>query len=651
MIYMADTMSANARLRSRDKRCTLSDGVVRSVMRWTKPMAWLQVMLAGLCVIAGPVHAAGEEARVLILNALDPYLPAYQAIDSAMRAGLAAEGTRRIVLYSEQLDAQRFAAEPLEPEVLALLTKKYRTLRFDVVVTVTKPAFDFFMRYGEQLWPGARLVFNGLPDPRDEPPTAPPNAVGLVNPDDLGATLDLARRLQPDARRLLVIAGVSPLDMELERRVRQEVPAKAAGMAVEFLSGLPLPELVTRVAAEPPDTIVFYLSQFRDRDGRPYLPRELLRTISNASLAPIYGFSETYVGFGVVAGSMEFYSDRGKLVAQLVRGVIAGKAPAPGHAISSVPSRCVADARELARWSLDERRLPDGCDVRFAERPPWRQYWWQIAVGLAILIGQTALIAALFVQRQHRRIAEGESQARLSEMAHMNRRVAMGGLAASIAHELNQPLGAINNNAGAAKILIKSEPPRLDEVAEILDDIQADDRRASEVIARIRKMLRKVEVEVEDVDLNETINDTLKLLAHDAKRRGVSLQAELAPNLSKVRADPVQVQQVILNLALNAMEAMHDQPAAHRKVIIRSARANDSEAQVSVADSGIGIAAELLPRIFSSFVTTKPTGMGLGLSISRAIVENLGGRMRAENLPVGGAAFHFTLPFVPARQA
>ena len=131
---------------------------------------------------------------------------------------------------------------------------------------------------------------------------------------------------------------------------------------------------------------------------------------------------------GVVAGSMEFYADRGKLVAQLVRGAIAGKAVEPGRAVSSVPSRCVADARELARWALDERRLPDGCDVRFVERQPWRQYWWQIVVGLAILIGQALLIAALFVQRRRRRIAEAESQARLSEMAHMNRRVSMGEL-------------------------------------------------------------------------------------------------------------------------------------------------------------------------------------------------------------------------------
>ena len=115
-------------------------------------------MVAGLCIVAVPAYAAAEEARVLILNGLDPYLPAYLAIDSAMRASLANETTRRIVLYSEPLDAQRFAVESLEPELLALLAKKYRALHIDVVVTATKPAFDFFMRHGEQLWPGARLV-------------------------------------------------------------------------------------------------------------------------------------------------------------------------------------------------------------------------------------------------------------------------------------------------------------------------------------------------------------------------------------------------------------------------------------------------------------------------------------------------------------
>ncbi len=620
---------------------------MRLSMKWTQVgTRVLGGLIAASFAVTGPAAAAEEPARVLILNALDPYLPAFLAIDSAMRASLVSENGRRIVLFSEPLDAQRFAVEPLEPELLALLTKKYRALPIDVVVTVTKPAFDFYLRHGERLWPGARLVFHGLPDPGNGLPTVPPNAIGLVNRDDFGGTLDLARRLQPNARRIVVVSGVSPLDVELEQRARQIVPNLAGAAAVEFLTGLPLAELVERVATESADTIVLYLTQFRDRDGRPYLPREVLRAMSDVSAAPIYGLFETYVGSGVAAGSMEFYADRGRMVGQLVREAVAGKSPTP--AISSVPSRCVADARALQRWSLDERRLPGGCDVRFADRPLWRQYLWQIALALAVLIGQSLLIVALFAQRRRRRLAEAESQARLSAMAHMNRSVAMGGLAASIAHELNQPLGAIYNNAGAAQLLIKADPPNLNEVTEILNDIKLDDKRASEVLVRIRNMLRKTAANVEELDLNEVIGETMKMLSAEASAQGVSLSTELEPGLSKVRADRVQVQQVVLNLALNAMEAMHDQPADKRQMVIRSRRIDEKQAEVAVSDSGAGIDPEMLPRIFDAFVTTKPNGMGLGLSISRSIVEAHGGRLGAHNLQSGGASFHFTLPFATA---
>jgi signal transduction histidine kinase len=621
---------------------------MRSSMTWAQVAArMLGSLIAGFFAVADPACAAEQPARVLILNALDPYLPAFLAIDSAMRASLVSETGRRIVLFSEPLDAQRFAVEPLEPELLALLTKKYRALPIDVVVTVTKPAFDFYQRHGQQLWPGARLVFHGLPDPGNQLPSVPPDAIGLVNRDDFSGTLELARRLQPNARRILVISGVSPLDLELQQRARQIVPSVAGTAAVEFLTGWPLAELADRVASEPADTIVLYLTQFRDRDGRPYLPREVLRAMSDVSAAPIYGLFETYVGSGVAAGSMEFYEDRGRLVGQLVREVVAGKSPTP--AISSVPSRCVADARALQRWLLDERRLPSGCDVRFADRPLWRQYLWQISLALAILIGQSLLIVALFAQRRRRRLAEAESQARLSAMAHMNRSVAMGGLAASIAHELNQPLGAIYNNAGAAEILIKTDPPNLNEVAEILNDIKLDDKRASEVLVRIRHMLRKTAADVEEFDLSEAIGETMKMLAAEASAKGVSLSTELEPGLSQVRADRVQVQQVILNLALNAMEAMHDQPADKRQMVIRSRHIDDKQAEVSVSDSGAGIDPHMLPRIFNAFITTKANGMGLGLSISRSIVEAHGGRLGAHNLPAGGASFHFTLPFAMAR--
>lgn len=615
-------------------------------------LASLLGMVFAWCLGVAPVYADAPEARVLILNGLDPYLPAYQAIDGAMRANLAEETHRRIALYSELLDAQRFDTESLEPEFLALLSKKYRSLRIDVVVTVTRPALEFYKRHGEQLWPGSRLVAHGLPDPESETVTIPAGAMAQVNRDDFAGTLALARRLQPQAQRVLVVSGSSPLDQELQRRARQVLQTTMPPLDVEVLTGWPLSELVERLAKEPANSIVLFLTQFRDRDNRPYQPRAVMRAISEVSAAPVYGLFETYVGHGAAAGNMEFYSDRGQLVGQMVRRALTEEPPASAAAaVFTVPSRCVADAREMRRWSLDEARLPSECDLRFAQQPAWRHYLWQIGLGLLILVVQSLLIVALVVQRRRRRLAESESQSRLSEVVHMNRRVAMGELAASIAHELNQPLGAIYNNAGAAQILIKAEPPNMNEVAAILDDIKQDDKRASEVLSRLRSMLRKAPAKLEELALNEVVDGALTLLQAEATSEGVTLRSEFEPGLLRVRADAVQLQQVILNLALNGIESLRSQAEGQRQLTIRCRLVDEGEIEVVVFDSGGGIDPKLLPRIFDAFVTSKADGMGMGLSISRTIVEAHGGRMSAENPPTGGAAFRFTLPLATAHIA
>jgi hypothetical protein len=189
-------------------------------MRWMMAAAWRQVTLLALCMIAAaPVHAVEEEAHVLILNGLDPYLPAYIVIDGAMRASLANERTRRVVVFSESLDAQRFP-QALEPEFPALLAKRYGALRIDVVVVVSQVALEFFKRHSE-LWPGARVVYVGFPGEAIGPPALPTNATGVVAHVDVAGTIDLALRLQPDAHRIVVVSGAGDGDQRAERLARQ----------------------------------------------------------------------------------------------------------------------------------------------------------------------------------------------------------------------------------------------------------------------------------------------------------------------------------------------------------------------------------------------------------------------------------------------
>jgi two-component system, LuxR family, sensor kinase FixL len=216
-------------------------------------------------------------------------------------------------------------------------------------------------------------------------------------------------------------------------------------------------------------------------------------------------------------------------------------------------------------------------------------------------------------------------------------------LTASLAHELNQPLAAIMTNAQAARRLLASEPPDLPQVKAILSDIVNDDRRASDVIQRLRALLRKGELEMVRVDLGSTIRDVAQLLSSEAILKQISVSLDLEREPVFVLGDRVQLQQVMLNLLHNAMEAVSDLGPRDGAVTVSCQRVN-GDARVSVSDSGPGILHGSEELVFEPFYTTKRDGMGMGLSIVRSIVESHGGAIRAGNLVQRGAVFEFTLP-------
>jgi len=240
-----------------------------------------------------------------------------------------------------------------------------------------------------------------------------------------------------------------------------------------------------------------------------------------------------------------------------------------------------------------------------------------------------------------RKQMEIEAQQTRQELAHFTRVSAMGELAASLAHELNQPLAGILANAQAGQRFLTAGRPDLEEIRAILTDIVADDRRAGEVIRRLREMLRKAAPSRVLLDLNALIGDVAKLLSSDALIRGLSIVHDFDPKLPQVTGDRVELQQVVLNLLVNAMEAMAVPDAAGRIVVVRTACADPGTVEVSVQDTGTGIGGTA--SIFEPFYTTKAEGLGMGLSIARSIIEAHGGRIWAENNETGGATFHFAL--------
>jgi PAS domain S-box-containing protein len=240
--------------------------------------------------------------------------------------------------------------------------------------------------------------------------------------------------------------------------------------------------------------------------------------------------------------------------------------------------------------------------------------------------------AALAVQR-HR-----------DELAHVTRITTMGELAASLAHELNQPLTAILSNAQAAQRFLAADPADIGEVRAILRDIVEDNSRAGDIIRRVRELVRKGHLEVAELDLAALIRDVVLLLHSDAILHNVHIALEMAADAPKILGDRVQLQQVMLNLLLNAFQAMKDSPVSERQVTLRSRYDKGHTMIIAVRDRGVGLKEDQLEKMFQPFYTTKSDGLGMGLAISRSIIEAHGGRLWAQNSPDRGATLYFTVP-------
>jgi PAS domain S-box-containing protein len=274
------------------------------------------------------------------------------------------------------------------------------------------------------------------------------------------------------------------------------------------------------------------------------------------------------------------------------------------------------------------------------------KYCWLLARGVPRFAGDGAFLGYIgsAIDITQRKEAESEFRRQRADLAHMTRVSTMGELAASLAHELNQPLTAILSNAQAAQRFLATNPVDLEEVRAILADIVHDDNRAGEVIRRVRTLMRKQPREFAALDLAGIISEVVALLHSDAILHNVRVVLELTQKLPHVRGDRVEMQQVVLNLLLNAFDAMKDAPRCKREVVVWAEAVRSDTVRVGVRDGGPGVSGEMRDQIFEPFFTTKREGMGMGLPISRSIVEAHGGRLWAENNSDHGATFYFILP-------
>ncbi len=608
---------------------------------------WRLTSLGGaLCVwlsltLCGAAHAA-RPWRVVLLAGADPALPAAVQQDNAFRAAVRAAAPDGVEFYNDSVDNLRFQGTELMPELLELLAKKYQRQEVDLVAAWGDLGLTFAERHHERIWPGKPVLVFSIDNERLRQRGMPPGFARLPLDVDIDGTLAIAEALQPRARRLVVIAGTGAFDQGWARRATDAARARPHGWQPETWTGLPLPELRERLGTLDADTAVLYVMMFRDRAGSTYLPYELVRPIAQASSAPVYGWYPTYFDQGLVAGALMSHEAHGRRAGELAVQILRGERAAAGATLSRPLATCVANVARIEALGLDVDALPAGC--KLANRPAsfWRDHRGKVLLGLAIVLAQALTIVALLVQRHRRRAAEDDAARRRLEIARANRVAALGELSASIAHEVGQPLGAIVTNTQAAELILSSGDPDTAELQQIFADMRHDALRAHEVVRRLRALLEKRAVEKTPLDTGATFDETLSLLAPEARRRGIAIERDFTA-AAPVVGDRIQLQQVLLNLALNAMDAMHDTPPAQR-VLTVTTRAADGGIELRVADRGHGLSGEAPGRLFESFFTTKPHGVGLGLSIVRTVVQAHGGRVRASAREGGGAVFTVWLP-------
>jgi signal transduction histidine kinase len=600
----------------------------------------LVCLIAPWLACSPAVGAANKPAYVLVITGTEPYLPAFLSINEAMRAEVAHRSSRSVTWLHESTDSARFGLPA--PMLAQMLARKYQGLPIEAVVLVTEPAVDFYLAHRALLWPQAPAFFHSVGQSFAQKLPADAGLAGVPLSLDAAGSVRLALALQPRARKLLVVNGQSPFDRTRWDQLRPALAEFAGRLDIEVLDNGTVAAVGDRLAGETLDTAVFFLSVMRDAQGSVHRPRDVLQQLSERSGAPIYGVFDSYMGYGLAGGWLDSLAHRGKLVgAMLVDTLGDSAAPAPRPTVGGA-SLCVADARQLVRFGLDAGALPPGCELRFVETPFLQRYWLPTLLVALVLLAQSLLIGALLLQRRRRQRAEQQLQAQRVQLLHASRLAVAGELTASIAHEINQPLGAILSNADAAQMLLESGRIDRDGLLQILSDIRRDDVRAGEVIKRLRSLLTRRQAASTRLSLHRLAEDTAVIVRGEARRHGIEMQMSLDAREDTVLGDAVQLQQVLVNLWLNAMEASTDLPPARRRIELRS-RNEGRSVQLALRDHGHGFGSAGASQVFEAFYTTKGTGMGLGLSIARSIVEAHEGTIVAMAHPEG-AEFIVSLP-------
>lgn len=600
-------------------------------------------LVVGLMQLVACLPAlAAAPKQVMLLYSFGKDFKPWSAYATSIRAELIRQSSGPLDITEHSLVTARSGDEDPETPFVNYLRAVYAKRPVDLIIAIGAPAAAFVQQHRQKLFAGTPMLLMAVDQRRVQYSSLTPNdAVVAVRINYLAAVENILRVL-PDTQNVMVVVGTSPIEKFWKEAIGKELEPLAGRIRLSWTDQLSFEDLLKRASALPPNSAIFWELMIVDAAGVVHEGGTALSRLHAVTNAPIFSYDESFFGSDIVGGPLLLVADNSRQAAAVAVRILNGEKPGDIKAPPVEFASPMFDWREIQRWGISESRLPPGSQIFFREPTLWSQYRWQLLLVAAVILTEALLIVGLLYQRRRRRMAESESFRRMSELAHLNRVATAGALSASIAHEVRQPLAAMVTQSGAAMRWLARQTPDVAEARAALEKIATSGERASQIIENLRSMFRKEASAHGPLNINRLIEDVVELTGREAQKHNVVVRTSLFNGpMPATPGAPAQLEQVFLNLIINAIEAMS--ASANGALEIRSSVSEAGDVLVTVADSGPGVAVENLDRMFDAFFTTKPDGMGMGLSICRSIIEAHGGRLWATRGD-RGLIFHVFLP-------
>ena len=587
--------------------------------------------------------AAAEPRRVMMLHSFGPRFRPWSDYAETIRAEINRQSRKSVDFVDHGLVNARVNDEQSEAPFVEYLSALYAGHPLDLIIAFGGPAATFVQQHRQQLFPKVPMVITAVDHRRVQYEKLTGNDTVVPIANDIPVVFENILHVLPRTKTIAILNGASPIERFWTAELRRELAPLANRVELRWYNELPFEDILRDVAALPPDSAIFSILMNVDAAGVVHETGNALKKVASRANAPIFTYDDSYFDGAIVGGPMFSMLEGSRIAATVATRILDGEKAGD---IKTPPMKYASpkyDWRQMQRWGISESDLPPGSSIYFKPRTAWETYRWQIVTICAAIALQGGLIMLLLFERRRRHLAEMDSRQRVVELAHVNRFSTAGELSASIAHEINQPLGAILTNTETARLMLQSPSPDLGEMKEILADIWRDNRRASEVVRRLRSFVSKAPFQRQEFDLNDLVVESVEFLSAQARSREITMRIVPTRMPLRIEGDPIQLQQVLSNVILNAMDAVLDMPHNQRTVMVTTTK-DRRFAEICVADTGPGVAPESATKIFEPFFSTKDHGMGMGLSIARTIVNAHVGQIDVENR--NGAVFRIRLPLI-----